>query len=33
MPDPLPTDEVERVLIVVAHPDDADFGEIGRAHV
>lgn len=29
MPDPLPDAEVDRVLVVVAHPDDADVDAAG----
>ena len=28
-PQPLPDSEVERALVVVAHPDDADYGAAG----
>ena len=28
-PDPRPDDEIERILVVVAHPDDIDFGGAG----
>ncbi len=27
--DPMPDDEIERALVVTAHPDDADFGSAG----
>ena len=29
MPTPKPDSEIERALVVAAHPDDADFGAAG----